>query len=56
MLRFKNVLVGKSSDLAEALEKGDRKQAEKVYADTTERYKKSYPEADRQWFDQFKPE
>jgi hypothetical protein len=50
MQRFKDVLVAKGSDLADALEKGDRKAAEAVYAATTERYRKLYPEADRQWF------
>ncbi len=55
MQRFKAVLVAKGSDLSDALAKGDRKLAEKVYAETTERYKKLYPETNRKWFDSFMP-
>ncbi len=54
-LRFKDVWVVKGSDLAEALERDDKKAAEKVYAETTERYKKLYPEEDRKWFASFSP-
>ncbi len=55
MQRFKDVLVAKGSDLADALAAGDKKVAEKVYNETTERYKRLYPEADREWFKQFSP-
>lgn len=54
-LRFKDVMVAKNSDLADALQSGDRKAAEKVYAETTLRYKQLYPAADREWFEKFKP-
>jgi hypothetical protein len=50
MQRYKDVLVAKGSDLADALASGNRKSAEKVYSETAERYKKLYPEADRAWF------
>ena len=55
MRRFKDVLVAKGSALAEALEKGDKKLAEKVYAETMERYKQLYPAEDRAWFSRFMP-
>jgi hypothetical protein len=53
MERYKDVLVAKTSELAEALAKSDRALAERVYAATTERYKKLYPENDRKWFQKF---
>ncbi|CAN5283713.1 hypothetical protein BH11PSE11_BH11PSE11_07690 [soil metagenome] len=55
MQRFKDVLVAKGSELAEALAKDDRKLAEKVYAETSERYKRLYPAEDRKWFESFMP-
>jgi hypothetical protein len=53
MQLYKDVLVAKTSELAEALAKSDRALAERVYAATTERYKKLYPENDRKWFQKF---
>jgi len=53
MQRYKDVLVAKTSELAEALARSDHLQAERVYAATTERYKKLYPEDDRKWFQKF---
>lgn len=53
MQRYKDTLVAKGSELADALARGDREQAERVYAATTERYKKLHPEDDRKWFQKF---
>lgn len=53
MQRYKDVLGAKTSELADALAKSDHKAAEQVYAATTDRYKKLYPEDDRKWFQKF---
>ena len=55
MQRFKDVLVAKGSNLADALVRGDRKVAVKFYAETSERYRRLYPEDDRKWFQKFMP-
>jgi hypothetical protein len=50
MVTFKGVLVSRKSDLATALESGNRKEAEKVFSETTARYKALYSKEDREWF------
>lgn len=51
MRRFKDTMVGKGSALSEALDSKDKKLAEKVYAETSDRYKTQVPNPeDRAWF------
>lgn len=47
---FHGVLVSKNSDLYKALSEGKTKEAEKIFKETNERYKKLYSEEDRAWF------
>lgn len=50
MIRYKDTLVGKGSELGKALESGDAKKAEQVYKDTTARYASMHSKEDRAWF------
>ena len=47
---YKRTLVGKGSQLAEALQVSPAA-AKKVYEDTTARFDALYPAGDRQWFE-----
>lgn len=55
MKLYKGVLVGKASQLDEALSIKDDKErskaAKKVFGETTERYAKLYSKEDREWFE-----
>lgn len=59
MIRYKEIMVAKGSDLWEALHlksttpqdaSARKKQIEKVYKNTSDNYKKMYSEEDRAWF------
>lgn len=50
MKRFKDTLVASGSALGTLLENGKKKEAEKLYEETTKNYEKLYPEEDRKWF------
>jgi hypothetical protein len=61
MIRYKDTLVGKGSQLEAALHmkpaETAAKEAKKVYNRTSEQYAKMYPAEDRKWFAQWgKPE
>lgn len=60
MKLYRGVFVGKASQLDEALSIKDDKErskaAKKVFDDTSERYKKIYPEEDRKWFESWSNE
>jgi hypothetical protein len=52
--RYKDIFVADGSELAKAIENNpkDPSVAEKVYKDTTERYKSLFSKEDREWFSQ----
>jgi len=50
MERYKDTYVGRPSALAQALDRKDSKEAEKVYKETTANYNRLYPKEDRKWF------
>jgi hypothetical protein len=59
MIRYKEIMVAKGSDLWEALhmksgtpqDASDRKkQVEKVYKETSDNYKRMFSQEDRDWF------
>lgn len=49
MIRYKDIFVGKSSALAEAIEKGSA-EAKKTYDETSARYAAMHSKEDRAWF------
>lgn len=50
MTRYRDVKVGKSSDLMRALEAKDSKLAAKIYDECEANFRKQYPECTPEWF------
>lgn len=50
MRKYKDTLVGKASALNTALQNNNKKEAEKVYKETSARYAAMFSKEDRDWF------
>lgn len=48
---YRGVVVGKGSQLAQALADNDKRAAARIFDETTARFDAIYPKGDRQWFE-----
>lgn len=50
MLKYRDTLAAKGSQLYQAIQSGDKKLMERIYKETTANYAKLHSKEDRDWF------